>query len=98
MRKCESPLDAKVSEEGGGRSGPGVRERILLQPLEKTVVMQPLEDHSREDTHLQTIEGLIPEQVDVSKVGCDPTESLCSSRLLAGAVACGEEPTQEQGF
>jgi len=35
----------------------------------------------------------MPEQVDVPKEGCDPTENLRWSRLLAGPVAPWKEET-----
>lgn len=60
VRKCDknSPADAKIGEEGGGRSAPGARAEIPLQPVVKTMVMQavslqPMEDYSEADLHLQ---------------------------------------------
>ncbi|OPJ89134.1 hypothetical protein AV530_016360 [Patagioenas fasciata monilis] len=92
VRICASnnSADSKVSE--GGRGGtPGTRAEIPLQPMVKTmgrqaVPLQPMEVQSGADIHLQPIEDPMPEQMDAPKGGCDPMESLCWSRLLAGPV------------
>ena len=92
----------KVSEEGGRGGAPGTRAEIPLQPMEKTLVrqavpLQPMEVHGGAEIHLQPVEDLTPEQVDVPKGGCGPVESLCWSRLLAGLLTLWrEEPTLEQ--
>jgi len=39
--------------------------------------------HRGADIHLQLVEDLMPEQVDVPEGGCDPVGSLRWSRLLA---------------
>ena len=86
------------------QGGAHIRAEIPLQPVRKTMVrqavhLQPREVHSGADIHLQPVEDPTPEQVDVPEGGCDPVESLCWSRLLAGPVALWrEEPTLEQVF
>jgi len=46
-----------------------------------------MEVYGGADLHLQPIEDPTPEQVDVPKGCCDPADSLCWSRVLAGPVA-----------
>jgi len=74
VRICERnhSADTKPSEEGGGGGGPGAGAEILLQLMEKTMVrqavpLQPMEVHGGTDIHLQPMEDLMPEQVDVGR-------------------------------
>ena len=65
-----------------------------MQPMEKTMVrqavpLQPMEDDSGADIHLQPVEDPTPEQVDAPKEGRGPVGSLRWSRLLAGPVETG---------
>ncbi|PKU46219.1 hypothetical protein llap_3443 [Limosa lapponica baueri] len=79
----------KSVKEGGGGGAPGARAEIPLQPVEKTMVKQALP--------LQPVEDTMPEQVVVPKGSCDPIESPCWSKLLAGSVdPWRQEPTLEQ--
>ncbi|GAB0207999.1 AN1-type zinc finger protein 5-like [Grus japonensis] len=65
--------------------------------VRQAVPLQPMEVNGGADIHLQPEEDPMPEQVDAPKGGCDPTEMLCWSRLLAGPVdPWREEPTPEQ--
>jgi len=55
---CErnSHAYSKVSEEGGGRGGPGAGAEVPLQPTVKTIVMQvvplqPVEVYGGADVH-----------------------------------------------
>lgn len=50
------------------------------------VPLQLIEVNGGADLHLQPIEDPMPEQVYASEGSCDPMESLCWSRLLAGLV------------
>ncbi|KAK4829932.1 hypothetical protein QYF61_007655 [Mycteria americana] len=93
VRICESnnPADTKVSEEGGERGALGTGAEILLQPVVKTMVrqavpLQPMEVNSGADIHLQPVEDLTPEQMDVPERCCDSVESLHWSGLLTGPV------------
>ncbi|KAK4829029.1 hypothetical protein QYF61_001804 [Mycteria americana] len=88
--------DTKVSEEGGGGGAPGTGAEIPLQPVVKTMVrqavpLQPMDLHSGADIHLQPVEDPMPEKVDASEADCDPMESPCWSRLLAGPVTLWRE-------
>ena len=52
----ENHADTHVSEEGGRGGAPGTGAEILLQPMEKIMVMQvvplqPMEDHAGADIH-----------------------------------------------
>ncbi|KAK4815368.1 hypothetical protein QYF61_001356 [Mycteria americana] len=104
LRICwiNNSADTKVSEEGGGGGAPGTRAEIPLQPMVKTMVrqavpLQPMEVNGGADIHLQPVEDPMPEHVDMPEGGCDPVESPCWSRLLAGLVDLWrEEPTLEQ--
>lgn len=50
-----------------------------------------------EQIHLQPVENPKPEQVDASRRKLQPVEKpMLESTLLAGAVAHGEEPPQQQ--
>ncbi|PKU39847.1 hypothetical protein llap_9844 [Limosa lapponica baueri] len=67
--------------------------------MEKTMVrqavpLQPMEDIVKQTFTLQPMENLTPEQVGVAKRKLEAEETLCRTRLLAGIVACGEEPIQ----
>ncbi|GAB0182127.1 acid sphingomyelinase-like phosphodiesterase 3b [Grus japonensis] len=105
VRLCErnNSADTKVSEEGGGGGALGTRAEIPLQPMMKTMVkqavpLQPMKVHSGADIHLHPWEDPMLEQVDVpwKLLGsCNTMECLCCSKLLAGTVAHGEEPTLE---
>ncbi|PKU33551.1 hypothetical protein llap_16145 [Limosa lapponica baueri] len=53
--------------------------------------LQPMEIKSEVEIHLQPTEDPARDQVDVSKGGCDPEESPCWSRLLAGPVTLWRE-------
>ena len=57
-----------------------------------------MEVHLRGDIYLQPMEDPLLEQVDIHWKKLQPVESPHWSRPLAGAVACGEEPTLEQLF
>jgi len=58
-----------------------------------------MEVHAGEDIHLQTMKDTMPEQVDVPEEGCEPMDSLCWSRHLAGTVDLWrKEPTLEEVF
>lgn len=57
--------------------------------MRQAVPLQPMEAISGADIHLQHMDPT-PEQVD-SKRTCDPVESLCWSRLLAGFVDSREK-------
>ncbi|KAK4831753.1 hypothetical protein QYF61_018951 [Mycteria americana] len=97
---------------GGGAPGAGaeiplqpmvktmVRQAVHLQPMEVNggadIHLQPREVNGGADIHLQPVENAMPEQVDVPEGGYDPVKSPCQHRLLAGTVARGEEPVQEQ--
>ncbi|GAB0207025.1 AN1-type zinc finger protein 5-like [Grus japonensis] len=82
-----SNSDTKVSEEGEGGGAPRTGVEIPLQPMEV---------NGGADIHLQPMEDLTPEQVDVLKQDCDPMEISCWSKLLAGPVTpWREEPTLE---
>jgi len=105
MRVCKrnSPVDRKISEEGGGGGGaPGDGAEIHLPPVEKIMVrqavpMQPVEVYSGENIHLQPIEDPTSEKVHVPEGGCDPMGSQCWSRLLTEPVApWREDPMLEQ--
>ncbi|KAK4823757.1 LOW QUALITY PROTEIN: hypothetical protein QYF61_006053 [Mycteria americana] len=66
--------------------------------VRQAVPPQPMEVNGGADIHLQPMEDPTPEQVDMSKGGCDPVGSQHWSRLLAGPVnPWGEEPMLEQG-
>ncbi|PKU41186.1 hypothetical protein llap_8507 [Limosa lapponica baueri] len=93
-----SPADTKVSEEGGGGGASGTGAEISLQPVVKTIVrqvvpLQPMEICGGSDIHLQPVEDPTLEPVGAPEEGCDPVENLHWSRLLAGPVTHGEEPT-----
>ncbi|KAK4824540.1 hypothetical protein QYF61_016144 [Mycteria americana] len=69
VRKCErnNPADTNISEGGRGGCAPGTRAEIPLQPVEKimvteVVLLQPVEDHSGADIHLQPMEDPTMEQ------------------------------------
>ncbi|PKU47715.1 hypothetical protein llap_1995 [Limosa lapponica baueri] len=89
--------DTKVSEEGGGGGALGTRVEIPLQPTETTTVrqvlpLQPMEDLSGADIHLQLMEDPRPEHVGMPPKKLQPMESPHRSKLLAGPVAGGETP------
>ncbi|GAB0194704.1 acid sphingomyelinase-like phosphodiesterase 3b [Grus japonensis] len=74
VRTCERNNSAgtKGSEGRGGGGAPGTGAEIPLQPMEKTMVrqaapLQPLEDDSEADIHLQPTENPMPEQVDARR-------------------------------
>ena len=74
VTSCErnNSADTKSSEEGGGGRAPGARAEIPLQPMEQTMVrqavlLQLMEVHSGANIHLQSMENLMPEQVDVQR-------------------------------
>ena len=70
---------------------------MVKTTVRQTVPLQPVEVHSRADTHLQPMDDPMLEQTDVPRGGCDPVGSLHCSRLLAGPVdPWREEPTLEQ--
>ena len=50
------------------------------------VPLQPMEAQSGADIHLQPVEDLMPEQVNVPKGGCDLTEIPHWNKFLAGPV------------
>ena len=61
--------------------------------VRQAVTLKAMEVHSGADIHLQPAEDPNPEQVDVPEGVCDPAESPCWSRLLAGPVTpWREEP------
>jgi len=94
--------DAQVSEKGGERGVPGTGVEVPLQLMEMTmarqvVPLQPMEVHGGADIHLQPMDSPTPEQVGGPEGVCDPVESPCWSRLLAGyADPWRDEPTLEQ--
>ncbi|PKU46091.1 c-c chemokine receptor type 6 [Limosa lapponica baueri] len=70
----EYNADESVSEKGVG-------EEFLLQPVVKTMVMQfvplqPMEDHSGADIHLQHMEDPTPSRW-IPKGVCDPVGNSC---------------------
>ena len=82
-----SPTDTKFGEEDGGGGAPGAGAEIPLQPMEKTMVKQvaslDMEDYTGADVHATCTTEDYTAPVE------DP---------MPGAVACAEEPTQEQVF
>ena len=54
--------------------------------VRQAVPLQPMEINSGAAIHLQPVEDLMPEQVDVPKGGSDTTGSLLWSELLGGPV------------
>jgi len=75
VRLCErnNSADTNVSEEGeGGGASRGAGAEIPLQPMEKTVVrqpvpLQPMEVHGGADIRLQPLEDTTPEQMSASR-------------------------------
>jgi len=74
MRLCKrnNSADTKGSVEGGGGGAPGAGAEIPLQPVMKTMVrqavpLQPMEAHSRADSHLQPRQDPTLEQVDAQR-------------------------------
>ncbi|KAK4824024.1 hypothetical protein QYF61_009615 [Mycteria americana] len=103
VRICErnNSADTQVSEEGGGGGASGTRAEIPLQPLVKTMVRQAVPLQPMEVTGGADITCSLwrtPHKSRwVPEGGCDPMESLCCSRLLAGPVdPWREKPTLEQ--
>jgi len=71
----------------------------MVKTMGKHVVpLQPMKVHGRADIHMQSMEDPTPEQVDVPWRKLQPVDSSHWSRLLAGAVARGEEPMPRQVF
>ncbi|OPJ73416.1 hypothetical protein AV530_005773 [Patagioenas fasciata monilis] len=65
--------------------------------MRQAVPLQHMEVNGEADTHLQSVEDPMPEQVDVSEGGCDSMGRPAWNRLLAGPVDLWrEEPTLEQ--
>jgi len=57
--------------------------------------LRPTEAHGGADVHPQPEEDPTPQQVEMPWRKLQPTESRQRSRILAGAVARGEDPMQE---
>ena len=86
------PVSTRVSERGRGGGAPGTGAEIPLQPVVKTMVsqavpLQPMEWRSMVEQISTCSPWRIPHQSRwMPKGGCDPMESPCWSRLLAGPV------------
>jgi len=64
--------------------------------VRQAVLLQPMEVHDGADIYLQPVEDPMPGQLD-AEGGCDPMDTLCWARLLAGPVdPWRKEPTLEQ--
>ena len=83
MRETSLQTPRSVETEGGG-GAPGTGAEIPLQPTEETMVrqavpLQPMEVHGAAGLHLQPMEDLTLEQVDVPEGGCDPVETCAGA-------------------
>ncbi|GAB0207488.1 hypothetical protein GRJ2_003214500 [Grus japonensis] len=92
--------DTKVSEEGEGGGAPGAGEKIPLQPVVKSAVMQvvplqPMEVHGGADIHLQPVKDPTLEQMDMPKGDCDPVGTSSWTRSWQDLWSSGG-PTLEQ--
>lgn len=96
----KSPAGCKISELRGGGDAPGAREEILGSPWKRPwwCKLYPCRPWRSIMEYISTSspEGMPFHSKGVPEEGC--AENSCWTTFLAGAVACGEESIQKQGF